>query len=102
MLKETPSAQVYLEELYRASPEISTLAHVGREFFRIVRTRDLAAWPCWLESARSTALAGFVNRLLRDQGAAQAALRLPWSNGLVKGQGGMATIRYKTWPYRRN
>ena len=54
ILKEPPSAKAYLEELCRASPEIATLAHLGREFFRRVRSRDLAAWPQWLECARHT------------------------------------------------
>jgi transposase len=76
----------YLEELYRCSPEIARLAHLGREFFRIVRTRDLTAWPKWLETARLTSLRGFASCLARDQDAVQAALSLPWSNGPVEGQ----------------
>jgi transposase len=85
ILKQTPSAQPYLEALYRISPQISALAHIAREFFRIIRTRDLAAWPLWLVSAKGTALAGFASRLLRDQDAVRAALQLPWSNGPVEG-----------------
>jgi transposase len=85
ILKGTPSAQTYLEELYRCSPEIARLAHLGREFFRIVRKRDLGAWPQWLEAARLTTLRGFVSGLTRDQEAVQAALSLPWSNGPVEG-----------------
>jgi transposase len=85
MLKEPPSAKAYLEELYRASPEIATLALLGREFFRLVRSRDLAAWPQWFERAKHTALRGFASSLLRDQHAVEAALTLPWSNGPVEG-----------------
>ena len=86
ILKETPSAQAYLDELYRCSPEIATLAHLGREFFRILRHRDLSAWAQWLEAARNTALRGFASGLMRDHDAVQAALTLPWSNGPVEGQ----------------
>ena len=78
--------QSYLEELYRCSPEIAWLAHLGREFFRMVRTRDLLAWPEWIEAARLTSLYGFAAGLIRDQEAVQAAFSLPWSNGLVEGQ----------------
>lgn len=85
ILKEPPSAKAYLEELYRASPEIAALAHLGREFFRLVRSRDLAAWPQWLERAKHTALRSFASSLLRDQHAVEAALTLPWSNGPVEG-----------------
>jgi transposase len=86
ILKETPSAKSYLDELYRASPEIAQLAHLGKEFFRIIRCRDLAAWPKWLEAARHTALSRFVSGLTRDRNAVEAALQLPWSNGPVEGQ----------------
>ena len=86
MLKGTASAKRYLEELYRASPVVSTLAQVGREFFRIIRNRDLAALPEWLTAAKKTALVGFANRLARDQQAIEAALKLPWSQGHVEGQ----------------
>ncbi len=86
ILKETPSAKSYLDELYRASPEIAQLAHLGKEFFRIVRTRDLATWPEWLEAAQHTALSRFVSGLERDRKAIEAALHLPWSNGPVEGQ----------------
>ena len=85
ILQEPPSAKAYLEELYRASPEIATLALLGREFFRLVRSRDLAAWPQWFERAKHTALRGFASSLLRDQHAVEAALTLPWSNGPVEG-----------------
>jgi transposase len=61
------------------------LAHLGREFFRLVRSRDLAAWPQWLERAKHTALRSFASSLLRDQHAVEAALTLPWSNGSVEG-----------------
>ena len=86
ILKETASAKPYLDELYRASPEISKLAHLGKEFFRIVRSRDLAAWHEWLEAARHTALSRFATGLTRDRDAVEAALHLPWSNGPVEGQ----------------
>jgi transposase len=85
ILKEPPSAKAYLEELYRASPEIAALAHLGREFFRLLRSRDLAAWPQWLERAKHTALRSFASSLLRDQHTVEAALTLPWSNGPVEG-----------------
>ena len=75
-----------MDELYRASPEISKLAHLGKEFFRIVRSRDLAARPEWLEAARRTALSRFASGLTRDREAVEAALHLPWSNGPVEGQ----------------
>jgi transposase len=55
------------------------------EFFRLLRSRDLAAWPQGFERAKHTALRGFASGLLRDQHAVEAALTLPWSNGPVEG-----------------
>jgi transposase len=53
---------------------------------RMVRERDSAAWPRWLEMAKTTLLSCFATRLARDQAAVLAALKLPWSNGQVEGQ----------------
>jgi transposase len=86
ILKEPASAKAYLEKLSLASPEIRNLAYLGKEFFRIVRSRDFAAWPAWLEAARGTALSRFASGLTRDREAVEAALHLPWSNGAVEGQ----------------
>lgn len=86
MLKGTASAQSYLEEVYRAVPEIAALAPLAQAFFRIVRDRDSAALPTWLNAAKRSAFSGFASRLERDQEAVLAALTLPWSNGHVEGQ----------------
>jgi transposase len=86
ILTKPASAQPYLEELYRRSPEIAATARAANEFFRIVRSRDSTAWPSWLQSAKGTALASFAAHLIRDQAAVLAALETPWSNGQVEGQ----------------
>ena len=86
ILKGATSAQDYLDELYRCSPEIATLAHLGKEFFRIVQNRDLTSWPQWLEAASNTSLRSFAKSLMRDRNAVRAALSLPLSNGPVEGQ----------------
>jgi transposase len=86
ILSEPESAKPYLEQVYRDSPLIAATASAAREFERIVRKRDSAAWPGWLQSARTTALANFASHLLRDQDAVLAALETPWSNGPVEGQ----------------
>ncbi len=86
MLKQPQEAQLFLEELYRRSPEIAVLATTAREFFRIIRERDGAAWPEWKRIVAETPLAGFAKHLCRDQAAFLAALEQPWSNGPVEGQ----------------
>ena len=86
MLTEPDIARSYLEEVYRESPLIAATASAAREFARIVRSRDSAAWPDWLQSAQTTALANFAVHLMRDHDAVLAALKMPWSNGPVEGQ----------------
>lgn len=86
LLRQPEEAQAFLKELECRSPEVAACASVAREFVRMVRDRDEAAWIPWLESANSTALASFARHLSKDQDAVLAALRLPWSNGQVEGQ----------------
>ena len=64
---------------------IAAVAFTAREFCRIVRERDAAAWPLWYETAVSGPLAGFAKHLCRDEAAFLAALQHPWSNGPVEG-----------------
>lgn len=86
ILKEAPSAKDMLEQVYRTSPEVSRLAQLAQDFFRMFKERDLKALPAWLEAARATALAGFAIGLQRDLDAVREALRLPWNQGHVEGQ----------------
>ena len=86
ILKQPEEAQSFLEELYRRSPEIAVLAATAREFFRIIRERDVAAWPEWQRTAATNSLNGFAKHLCHDQAAFLAALEQPWSNGPVEGQ----------------
>lgn len=85
ILKPNESNENYLKELFRLSPEISACADAAREFFRIVRTRDLSAWPKWRHLASQSPLASFANHLCRDEAAVRAALQYHWSNGPVEG-----------------
>ncbi len=78
ILKQTPAAQGYLEQVYQASPEVSVTANLAIEFFRLIRQPDLKALTPWFEAAKTTALA-------RDRKAVEAALTLPWSQGQVEG-----------------
>jgi transposase len=86
ILKQPDEAQTFLEEIYRRSPEIASLAATAREFFRIIRERDVAVWPEWQRTASTNPLAGFAKHLCRDEAAFLAALEHPWSNGPVEGQ----------------
>jgi transposase len=85
ILRPSESSERYLKELFYLSPEIGISAEIAREFFRIVRTRDLSTWPKWRDSASHSLLASFAKNLCRDEAAVQAALEYTWSNGPVEG-----------------
>lgn len=86
LLTQPVEARDYLDQLCQRSPEIAYCAEVAREFVRMIRERDAAAWPRWLKAAKSSLLARFATHLARDGDAVLAALTLPWSNGPVEGQ----------------
>jgi transposase len=85
LLKQPEQSRLYLEELCARSPEIANCASVAREFCRIVRQRDVAAWPHWRDATSSGPLSNFARHLCRDEAAVLAALQQPWSNGPVEG-----------------
>ena len=85
-LKEPEDARNYIAELCRRSPEIATCADLAREFARMIRQRDAAAWPSTGgDSVMSCLLASFAKHLCHDEAALLAALQQPWSNGPVEG-----------------
>jgi transposase len=86
LLKQPDQARSYLNELVQRSPTIAQCANLSREFYRIVRQKDPAAWPAWRTAAAASPFANFANYLQRDENAFLAALQQPWSNGPVEGQ----------------
>jgi transposase len=52
----------------------------------MIQRRRSEELPAWLEQARSTTLASFVNGLNADHEAVVAAIVEPWSNGQIEGQ----------------
>jgi transposase len=85
LLKQPEEARPYLDELCSRSPQIDSCASLAREFSRIVRQRDIAAWPHWRDAAPSGPLSNFAKHLCRDEAAVVASLQHPWSNGPVEG-----------------
>ncbi len=85
LLKQSEESRLYLEEVCTRSPEIASCASMAREFCRIIRQRDVAAWAHWRAAASSGPLSNFARHLCRDEAAVLAALQQPWSNGPVEG-----------------
>jgi transposase len=78
-----------LAMLTEASPEITTMHELVREFRALLRERreeDLFAWTDHAIASGLPEIKRFGETLLRDHSAIRAAIRLPWSNGQVEGQ----------------
>ena len=63
-----------LKTLYATSPELDSLGSAARGFLEMIRNRDAAALPQWLEAASHSPLASFARRLERDRSAVDAGL----------------------------
>jgi transposase len=85
LLKQPEEARLYLDELRSRSPEIDFCASLAREFCRIIRQRDSAAWAKWRDAASSGTLSAFAKHLYRDEVAVVAGLQHQCSTGPVKG-----------------
>ncbi len=55
-------------------------------FQAMIRKKALADLQPWIERARPSLIASFVNGVLKDQAAVGAAITSPWSNGQAEGQ----------------
>jgi transposase len=84
MLKADPLGKRSLKALYRVSAEIAEIASTARGLSWIIRKRDVAAWPAWLDAAERSPYARSARHLRRGQDAVAAALELPWRNGIVE------------------
>jgi transposase len=70
-------------------PDVATIYPLVRKFSEMVRSREAAEFEEWLGEPLSCGVAGFETFAMgvkREQPAAEAALRLPHSNGQTEGQ----------------
>ena len=69
-----------------AVPALVAARDLFDRFQAMVRHRNGAELPRWLEQASSSLLASFAAGLRTDHAAVAAALTEPWSNGQTEGQ----------------
>ena len=55
-------------------------------FQAMIRKKALADLQPWIERARGSLIASFVNGVVKDLAAVSAAITSPWSNGQAEGQ----------------
>jgi transposase len=84
-----PEERSALVRMKQEEPKVELVIMLAQEFRSMVKNRQLELLPGWLDRAADSeidALKGFVNGLLQDLPAIEAALSLPWSNGVTEGQ----------------
>ncbi len=79
------SQQSFAQALCALSPEIATTVELAKQFYRMMRERNVSAWLPWWKAAHKSPLHHFAVQLQRDEAAVRAALTLPWSTGPVEG-----------------
>ena len=80
--------RAFVEHLVEISPVIAEAQILAREFNRILKQRDQAAFPGWMERAsesRIPEMKSLAAGIERDRAAVTAALAYEWSNGTTEG-----------------
>src|SRR5262245_34976266 len=80
--------RAFVEHLVEISPVIAEVQILAREFNRILKERDQAAFPGWMERAsqsRIPEMKSLAAEIERDHAAVGAALTYEWSNGTTEG-----------------
>jgi transposase len=84
-----PEEQLVLQRMKEEEPSLELAMTLAYEFRSMVRNRQVEKLSAWLNRAEKSeigALKSFVNGLYDDLPAVEAALNLPWSNGVTEGQ----------------
>ncbi len=80
--------QGYLARLLQDCPTLQAAGALAREFGRLLRQRDAAAFDAWLAQAEGSGIAEFrscAKSLRQDYAAVTAAMREAYSNGPTEG-----------------
>ena len=80
------SDAILVAKIEATVPALSVVRDLVDRFHKMIQRRRSEELPAWLEQARSTTLASFVNGLNADHEAVVAAIVEPWSNGQIEGQ----------------
>jgi transposase len=86
--RRTEEQRAYLKHLCGEDPAIITAVDLAADFLAMLRRREGARLPAWLERAEACGvdeLKRFAGKLQADRPAVQAGLTLRWSNGQTEG-----------------
>jgi transposase len=84
-----PEEQLALQRMKQEVPSLELAITLAHEFRSMVQNRQVENLSAWLNRAMDSeieAMKSFVHGLHDDLVAVEAALSLPWSNGVTEGQ----------------
>jgi transposase len=87
--RRTTEQRAYLTHLGATDPTIATAVDLAADFLLMLRRREGARLPAWLDAAEASGideLKRFASKLREDRDAVQAGLTLRHSNGQTEGQ----------------
>jgi transposase len=87
--RRTDEQRAYLKHLGAADPTIATAVDLAADFLLMLRRREGARLPAWLDAAEASGideLKRCASKLREDRDAVQAGLTLRSSNGQTEGQ----------------
>jgi transposase len=87
--RRTEEQRAYLKHLCGEDPAIVTAVDLAADFLAMLRRREGARLPAWLETAQTSGISElerFASKLREDVAAVQAGLTLRYSNGQTEGQ----------------
>jgi len=70
----------------RRVPELVSARDLVERFHKMLRDRDPADLPAWIDDTARSVLASFAKGIVADRSAVTAAMTEPWSNGQTEGQ----------------
>jgi transposase len=80
------SETVMVAAIEAGVPSLVEARGIIAAFQAMIRKRSLGLLDAWIESARSSIVASFVNGVVKDKAAVSAAITSSWSNGQTEGQ----------------
>jgi Transposase len=86
--KRTPEAQLRLDKVRSASPDLTAALDLADEFKSLIRKQSSGTLKQWLlraEASPCSEIRHFAEGIRQDESAVNAAITLAWSNGPVEG-----------------
>jgi len=80
------SETVMVAAIEAGVPSLVEARGIIAAFQAMIRKRSLGLLDAWIEGARSSIVASFVNGVVKDKAAVSAAITSAWSNGQTEGQ----------------